>query len=72
MLFIPNYFISDIDSHLSNQVKMLCSFNEHVPFNPQGVYAENNFKILLQPLKTTKISESLEDSFNEHDLKKWK
>ena len=72
MLFIPNYFISDKDSHLSNQLKMLCSFNEHVPFNPQGAYAENNFKTLLQPLKTTKISESLEDSFNEDDLKKWK
>ena len=72
MLFIPNYFSSDTDFHLDQQLKMLCSFNEHVPCNPQGEYAENNFKTLLQSLKTTKISESLQDSFNDGDLKKWK
>ena len=72
MLFIPNYFSSDKDFHLDKQLKMLSSFNEHVPFNPQGKYAENNFKILLQSLKTTKISESLQDSFNDDDLEKWK
>ena len=72
MLFIPNYFSSDTDFHLDQQLKMLCSFNEHVPCNPQGEYAENNFKTLLQSLKTTKISESLHDSFNDGDLKKWK
>ena len=72
MLFISNYFNSDTDFHLDQQLKMLCSFNEHVPCNPQGEYAENNFKTLLQSLKTTKISESLHDSFNDGDLKKWK
>ena len=71
MLLIPDYFSSDIDFHLDQQLKMLCSYNEHVPCNPQGEYAENNFKTLLQSLKTTKISESLKDSFNDSDLKKW-
>ena len=71
MLFIPNYFSSDTDFHLDQQLKMLCSFNEHVPCNPQGEYAENNFKTILQSLKTTKISESLKDSFNDDDLEKW-
>ncbi len=72
MLFLPNYFSSDTDFHLDQQLKMLCSFNEHVPCNPQGEYAENNFKTLLKSLKTTKISKSLQDSFNDGDLKKWK
>ena len=72
MLFISNYFNSDTDFHLDQQLKMLCSFNEHVPCNPQGEYAENNFKTILQSLKTTKISESLKDSFNDDDLEKWK
>ena len=72
MLFIPNYFSSDTDFHLDQQLEMLCSFNEHVPFNPQGEYAENNFKTLLQSLKTTKISESLQDCFSDDDLDKWK
>ena len=72
MLFIPNYFSSDTDSHLDQQLEMLCSFNEHVPCNPQGEYAKNNFKSILQSLKTTKISEALLDSFNEDDLKSWK
>ena len=71
MLFIPNYFSSDADFHLDQQLKMLCSFNEQVPCNPQGEYAKNNFKILLQSLKSTKISESLKDTFNDGDLKKW-
>ena len=71
MLFIPNYFSSDTDFHLDQQLKMLCSFNEHVPCNPQGEYAENNFKTILQSLKTTKISESLKDLFNDDDLEKW-
>ena len=72
MLFIPNYFSSDTDFHLDQQLKMLCSYNEHVPCNPQGEYVENNFKILLQSLKTTKISESLQELFNDDDLQKWK
>ena len=72
MLFISNYFNSDTDFHIDQQLKMLCSFNEHVPCNPQGEYAENNFKTILQSLKTTKISESLKDSFNDNDLEKWK
>ena len=72
MLFIPNYFSSDTDFHLDQQLKMLCSFNGQVPCNPKGEYAENNFKTLLKSLKTTKISESLLDSFNDCDLKKWK
>ena len=72
MLFITNYFSSDTDIHFDQQLKMLCSFNEHVPCNPQGEYAENNFKTLLQSLKKTKISESLQDSFSEDDLEKWK
>ena len=33
--------------------------------------AENNLKTLLQSLKTTKISESLKDLFNDDDLEKW-
>ncbi len=72
MLFIPNYYNSDIDFHLDQQVKMLCLFNEHVPFNPQGEYAENNFKTILKSLKTTKISEYLKDSFSDEDIEKWK
>ena len=72
MLFISNYFNSDTDFHLDQQLKMLCSFNEHVPCNPQGEYAEDNFKTILQSLKTTKISESIKDSFNDDDLEKWK
>jgi len=72
MLFIPNYFISETDFHLDQQLKMLCSFNEHVPCNPQGEYAERNLKTLLQSLKKTKISESLKDTFNDVDLKKWR
>ena len=71
MLFISNYFNSDTDFHLDQQLKMLCSFNEHVPCNPQGEYAENNFKTILQSLKTTKISESLKGSFNDDELEKW-
>ncbi len=72
MLFISNYFNSDTDFHIDQQLKMLCSFNEHVPCNPQGEYAENNFKTILQSLKTTTISESLKDSFNDDVLEKWK
>ena len=71
MLFISNYFNSDTDFHLDQQLKMLCSFNEHVPCNPQGEYAENNCKAILQSLKTTKISESLKGSFNDDELEKW-
>ena len=68
MLFIPNYFSSETDFHLDQQLKMLCSFNEHVPCNPQGEYAENNFKTLLQSLKTNKICESLQDSFEKQEF----
>ena len=32
---------------------------------------ENNLKTILQSLKTTKISESLKDLFNDDDLEKW-
>ncbi len=71
MLFISNYINSDTDFHLDQQLKMLCSFNEHVPCNPQGEYAENNFKTILQSLKTTNINEYLKDSFNDDDLEKW-
>ena len=53
MLFIPNYFSSDSDSHLDQQIEMLSSFNKHVPCNPQGEYAKNNFKSILKSLKTT-------------------
>ena len=72
MLFIPNYFSSNTDFHLDQQLKLLCSFNEQVPCNTQGEYAENSFKTLLQSLKTTKISDSLRASFNDGDLNKWK
>ena len=72
MLFIPNYFSSNTDFHLDQQLKLLCSFNEQVPCNTQGEYAENSFKMLLQSLKTTKISDSLRASFNDSDLNKWK
>ena len=68
MLFISNYFNSETDLHLDQQLKMLCSFNAHVPCNPQGEYAENNFKTILQSLKTTIISESLKDSFNDDEF----
>ena len=72
MLFIPNYFSSDTEVHLDHQLEMLCSFNKHVPCNPQGEYAKNNLKSILKSHKTTKISKTLEDCFNEDDLKKWK
>ena len=68
MLFISNYFNSDTDFHIDQQLKMLCSFNEHVPCNPQGEYAENNFKTILQSLKTTNINEYLKESFNDDEL----
>ncbi len=72
MLFISNYFSSDTDFHLDQQLKLLCSFNAQVPCNPQGDYAENVFKSILKSLKTTKISDSLRASYKKKQLKKWK
>ena len=59
-------------SQLDRQLELLCSFNAQIPCNPQGDFAASGFKTLLQSLSSTKISDSLRDSYHTEHLKKWK
>ncbi|MBC8258164.1 MAG: hypothetical protein H8E38_04035 [SAR324 cluster bacterium] len=59
-------------SQLDQQLELLCSFNLQVPCNPQGDFAADSFKKLLQSLKTTRISDTLRGTYHEEHLKKWK
>ena len=57
-------------SQLDRQLELLCSFNAQIPCNPQGDFAASGFKTLLQSLSSTKISDSLRDSYHTEHLKK--
>ena len=63
---------TDTLSQFDRQLEILCSYNLQVPCNPQGEFAASGFKILLQSLSSTKISDSLRGSYHVEHLKKWK
>ena len=59
---------TDTLSQFDRQLEILCSYNLQVPCNPQGEFAASGFKILLQSLSSTKISDSLRGSYQVQSL----